>query len=134
MPLSPDIAALERLSLLDVRAEWAKHYGAPPPLRSPDLLRLVLAWRLQATAHGGLDPVTRRKLKRTGPVFAEGLNLGPGTTLTREWQGKTQEVVVEKNGFRWGGDCYPSLSAVALAMTGSRRNGPKFFGLRGNRR
>jgi hypothetical protein len=28
------------------------------------------------------------------------------------------------------GHVYPSLSAVALAMTGSRRNGPQFFGFR----
>jgi hypothetical protein len=126
-----DITTLEALSLVDLRTEWAKHYGPPPSLRSSDLLRLVLAWRLQASAYGSLDAVTRRKLKRSGPVFAQGLDLASGTTLTREWQGKTQEVVIEKNSFRWNGDCYPSLSAVALAMTGSRRNGPRFFGLRG---
>lgn len=129
-----DVTTLETLSLVDLRAEWAKHYGTPPSLRSPDLLRMVLAWRLQASAYGGLDAVTRRKLNRTGPVFAEGLDLERGTTLAREWQGKTHEVVVEKNGFRWNGDSYPSLSAVALAMTGSRRNGPKFFGFRGKGR
>jgi hypothetical protein len=89
-----------------------------------------LAWRLQAKLHGGLDRATRRKLKRNGPVFAEGLNLGPGTRFTRNWQGTTQEVVVEQHGFRWNGGSYPSLSAVALAMTGSRRNGPQFFGFR----
>lgn len=130
MPPEPDIAALESLTLNDLRTEWTKHYGSPPPLRSQDLLRLVLAWRLQASASAGLDAVTRRKLMRTGPVFAEGLDLAPGTMLKRDWQAKTQVVVVEKNGFRWNGNCYPSLSAVALAMTGSRRNGPQFFGLR----
>ena len=67
-------------------------------------------------------------------MFAEGLRLGPGTKLTREWRGQMEEVIVEKNGFRWSGNCYPSLSAVALAMTGTRRNGPKFFGLRGKGR
>ena len=134
MPPAPDTAALEPLSLVQLRGEWSKHFGQAPSLRSPDLLRLVLAWRLQATAHGGLDSRIRRKLVRTGPVFAEGLYLGSGTRLTREWQGQTEEVIVEKNSFRWNGDSYPSLSAVALAMTGTRRNGPKFFGLGARRK
>jgi hypothetical protein len=125
-----NIAALELLTLIELRALWAKEYGAPPLLRSPDLLRMILAWRLQAKLHGGLDRATRRKLKRSGPVFAEGLDLASGTRFARNWQGRTEEVVVEQHGFRWNGSSYPSLSAVALAMTGSRRNGPKFFGLR----
>jgi hypothetical protein len=94
---------------------------------------MIVAWRLQAKLHGGLDRATRRKLKATGPVFAEGVQLGPGTRLTRTWQGRIEEVVVELHGFRWNGSSYPSLSAVALAMSGSRRNGPKFFGLRGKK-
>jgi hypothetical protein len=126
----PDIVALESLSLGELRAEWAKHHGAVPALRSPDLLRLILAWRLQAKAHGGLNVGLRRKLKRRGPALAEGLKLGVGTRLTREWEGRTEDVIVEKNGFRWRGHIYPSLSAIALAMTGTRRNGPRFFGLR----
>jgi hypothetical protein len=126
-----NIAALESLGLRELRAEWAKHYGAAPRLRSPDLLRLILAWRLQAKAHGGLNVDLRRKLKRTGPALTEGLKLGPGTRLIREWDGRTEDIIVEKNGFRWRGASYPSLSAIALAMTGTRRNGPRFFGLRG---
>jgi hypothetical protein len=135
-PVTPfaDVAALERLSLVELRSKWAEHYGAVPALRSPDLLRLILAWRLQAREHGGLDPAIRRKLKRTGPVLAEGLRLGPGTRLIREWDGGKEEILVEKNGFRWLGNSYPSLSAIALAMTGTRRNGPRFFGLRGKSR
>lgn len=37
------IATFEQLPLKELRAEWAKHYGVPP-LRSPDLLRLIFAW------------------------------------------------------------------------------------------
>jgi hypothetical protein len=122
------------MPLVELRRAWARLYGPSPALRSPDLLRLILAWRLQADAHGGLDLATRRKLKRSGPVCAEGLDLGRGTRLTRDWHGRTEEIVVEKSGFRWKNDCYPSLSAVALAMTGTRQNGPRFFGLRGKHR
>ena len=54
----------------------------------------MLAWRLQATAFGGLDRETRRVLARSGPVQAEGLDLGPGTVLRREWRGEIAEVHV----------------------------------------
>lgn len=118
------------MPLKDLRTEWSNRYGSPPPLRSPDLLRLILAWRIQAKAEGGLDRATRRKLKGTGSAVVEGLRLGAGTKLTREWQGITEEVLVETKGFRWRGTLYPSLSAVAMAMTGTRWNGPRFFGLR----
>ena len=57
-------------------------------------------------------------------------SLGIGATLRREWRGRTVEVVVEADGFRWEGRTYPSLSAAATAIAGTRWNGPRFFGLR----
>ena len=86
--------------------------------------------RLQAEELGGLDVDTWRLLSRKGPVQAEGLNLGIGARLTRQWQGRTHEVIVEADGFRWEGQSYKSLSAAATAIAGSRWNGPRFFGLR----
>ncbi len=127
---APDIADLEALDLVALRAVWQASWGPPPKLRSVELLRLMLAWRLQADARGGLDRETRRKLTRKGPVQAEGIGLGIGTVLTREWQGRRVEVVVEQGGFRHEGQLHPSLSAVASAIAGSRWNGPRFFGLR----
>jgi hypothetical protein len=121
---------LEGLDLEGLRAVWRERYGRPPKLRSVELLRLTLAWRLQAEAIGGLDRDTRRKLGRNGPVQAEGLELGAGTILRRDWQGRMIEVVVEADGFRWDGKLFASLSAVATAIAGTRWNGPRFFGLR----
>ena len=124
-------AAVERLETLDLealRVLWRQHGGSRLRLRSPELLRLLLAWRLQAAVHGGLDPETRRRLRRRGRVLAEGLELGVGARLRREWRGRTVEVVVEEDGFRWEERLYPSLSATAIA--GTRWNGPRFFGLR----
>lgn len=94
------------------------------------LLRLSLAWRIQAQAYGGLSPEIRSQLKRKGPVQAEGLTLGAGAKLRREWQGRIVEVEVEEKGFRWDGRLYRSLSAAATAIAGTRWNGPRFFGLR----
>lgn len=125
------LAAIEQMGLEELRVVWARHCGAPiPQLRSVPILRMLLAWRLQCAVHGGLDAETRRTLARSGPVRAEGLSLGIGARLTRNWQGKTHEVVVETDGFRWEGRSYRSLSAVASAIAGSRWNGPRFFGLR----
>jgi hypothetical protein len=41
-----------------------------------------------------------------------------------------QRVSVLDNGFAWNAKTYPSLSQVAFAITGTRWNGPRFFGLR----
>jgi hypothetical protein len=88
---------------------------------------------MQAEVFGDLDHDTRRQLRRKGRVRMEGLELGAGARLQREWQGSVVEVVVEDDGFRWGDRTYRSLSATATAIAGTRWNGPRFFGLRGSR-
>jgi len=132
--ITREVEALGELDLAGLRATWRARYGAPPPLRSVPLLRLMLAWRLQAEAHGGLDRETRRRLKRRGAVEPEGLALGVGARLRREWQGRIVEVEVEANGFRFEGTLYRSLSAAATGIAGTRWNGPRFFGLREKQR
>jgi hypothetical protein len=124
------VTGIEAMDLEALRSLWDRHYGAPPALRSVPILRMLLAWRLQADRHGGLDRETRRALGRKGPARAEGLDLGVGARLTRRWQGREVEVVVEADGFRWEGRLFPSLSAAATAIAGARWNGPRFFGLR----
>ena len=71
-----------------------------------------------------------KALAKTGAVAAEGRHLGIGARLTRNWKGREVEVVVEEQGFRWQDRHYPSLSAAATAIAGTRWNGPRFFGLR----
>jgi Protein of unknown function (DUF2924) len=61
------------------------------------------------------------------------LNIQPGTVLAREWKGRVQRVAVLAHGFAWNGGTYPSLSKVAFVITGTRWNGPRFFGLRDKR-
>lgn len=128
--IEAEVGALARLDLEGLRAFWRARFGPPPPLRSVELLALCLAWRLQAQAQGGLDKDTRRTLARSGPVQAEGLHLGIGTRITRNWKGRSVMVTVEADGFRWDDQLFPSLSAVATAIAGTRWNGPRFFGLR----
>jgi hypothetical protein len=129
-PIEEEVRALAPLDLEGLRARWRRQFGPPPKLRSVDLLRLMLAWRIQADAQGGLDLATRRALRRKTSGMAEGQSHGHGAVLRRIWQGRMIEATVEAEGFRCEGRLYRSLSALALAVTGTRWNGPRFFGLR----
>jgi hypothetical protein len=121
------IAQLAEANLELLREGWERRYGAAPRLRSPDLLRRMLAWRIQAAAAGGLDRVTQRLL--VGDAGPEDL-MAEGTVITREWKGIQHEVEVADGGYLYGGRRWKSLSHVAREITGTRWNGPRFFGLR----
>lgn len=130
LAMEDEVRQLAHLDLEQLRAVWALRFGPAPKLRSVDLLRLMLAWRIQAEACGGLDAATRQALARKGSAEREGQSLGHGAVLRRIWQGRAIEAIVEADGFRFQGKVYRSLSGVAEAATGTRWNGPRFFGLR----
>ena len=65
---------------------------------------------------------------------ASRVKIKPGTRLLREWRGSTHEVLVTDQGFVWDGATYRSLSAIAFAITGTKWNGNRFFGLLPGRR
>ena len=150
-PASPDrmaidieVARLRDLDIVSVRARWRTAFRRPPPEHLPrHLLFRVLAYRLQADHLGDLDNDCRRLLDETATPEAAGKSavtagnrvaeLKPGTILGREWNGTMHRVTVMADGFAWNGMTYPSLSKVALAITGTRWNGPRFFGLRQKR-
>ena len=136
-----EIAHLRGLDLDGLRARWRSLTGRAAPVHLPkSLLLRVLAYRVQAAALGDLDKVTARLLDRIANEARSGkrvevpvpdrAGLKPGTVLVREWEGTPQRVMVLADGFAWNGDTYASLSKVARAITGTRWNGPRFFGLR----
>jgi hypothetical protein len=127
--VTQEVRALEAMDLHGLRGEWRKRYGEPPGMRSRELLARLLAWRIQVDAFGGLDAATLRLLN-SERLPAPKLQLAPGTRLNREWQGRRHEVDVLDKGFRYAGGEYRSLSEVARAITGTRWNGLRFFGLR----
>jgi len=125
------VRSFQTMGLEALRGEWRRRYGVPPKLRSVDLLRRLLAWRVQAQALGGLEARLVRDIRaaakagaRAGPVVDR------GARLAREWKGTLHEVEVVQGGYRYDGRRYRSLSAIARAITGARWNGPRFFGLR----
>jgi len=130
LDVEAQVGALEDLDLHALRDKWRERFGAPPNFRSTGMLRLLLAWRIQAVALGGLDRDTLAALARTGRVVAEGHDLGIGATLRRVWNGEDHVVTVVDKGFEWNGRTFKSLSAAATAIAGTRWNGPRFFGLR----
>lgn len=123
-----DVSALSAMSLPELRSEWERRYGAAPRHRSAELLRRVLAWRIQADVYGGFDAPTRRMLgQHQGEVR---IVAAAGMRLAREWAGRRHEVVVVDGGVLYDEFTYGSLSEVARHITGKRWNGPRFFGLR----
>jgi hypothetical protein len=137
--LAQDLTQLPHLSGDRLNDHLRRLYGVAPParLRRPLLIRAI-AYQLQEKALGGLKPATRRLLasvadastaRRTVQVPAE-RKIKPGTTLLREWHGVQHRLTVLEDGVRFGGQRYRSLSEVARKITGSRRSGPLFFGLK----
>jgi hypothetical protein len=123
------LASLESATLDELRAEWGRRYGAPPRLRSADLMRQVLAWRIQSASEGGLDKGVKRLLH--SDASASRVQLPMGTIIAREWKGVRHEVEVADGGYIHASRRWNSLSEIASAITGTRWNGPRFFGLRG---
>ena len=139
-----EIAHLRGLDLKGLRSRWQSVFQRSPPDHLPrHLLFAIIAYRIQADRFGDLDHETRQVLDRTdsnemGSALSARLvsfdqkrtELTPGTVLVREWDRHSQRVMVMADGFSWNGQTYDSLSKVAYAITGTKWNGPRFFGLR----
>jgi Protein of unknown function (DUF2924) len=142
--LESEIAHLRGLDLKGLRARWQSMFRRQPPSHLPrHLLFAVLAYQLQAEQLGDLALETTRLLKQIGnggttatavQLTAEfdrqRVDLKPGTILMREWKGQSHRIMVVDEGFAWNGKTYDSLSKIACTITGTKWNGPRFFGLR----
>ena len=154
-----EIAALDTLDIGALQSRWRDLYKVPPPFKvRSGFLRRAIAYRLQELVYGGLKPATRRELRRiaeearlrrarsrVGGSPGAGADdtveivrphrkaISPGTRLLREWNGRMESVEVTDDGFVWREKTYRRLSAVAVAITGTKWSGPKFFGLIGKR-
>lgn len=136
-----EIARMRNLDIGELRNHWHTVFRHRAPLHLPrQLIFRILAHRLQSDRLGGLEGECERILdgtttpeasgKRAADLNRRSVSLRPGTVLGREWRGRMQRVAVLADSFAWNGKTYPSLSKVAFAITGTRWNGPKFFGLR----
>jgi hypothetical protein len=153
-----EIEHLRRASLSALREKHREVFQEATQSRHREHLFRRIAWRLQALAEGDLSERARGRahqiardadLRMVAP--RDFFTLGgeriqttqgdrnrrqqdsrlplPGTLLSRKWKGRTILVEVLANGFRYENRHYPSLSAIAVAVTGTRWNGLAFFGL-----
>ena len=143
-PVLARLAALKRMSVKELKAEWEALFAAPAPNNSRGYLELRLAWRIQELSLGGLSRETRKVLDLLADeidgksdrkaIIADPRNPVIGTRLVREWDGVEHTVTVTRDGFEWQGRRFKSLSAAARAISGSNWNGYRFFGLGDARR
>jgi hypothetical protein len=151
-----EVAALQRLTVKQLRAKYAEVFGEQTPAHNKAWLLKRIAWRLQALAEGDLSERARRRaaelacdadLRLNPPLVkpatateepapsrvlhfhADGRLPPPGTVLTRKYKGAVLQVQVLPHGFEYEGEVFTSLSAVAKAITGSHCNGYLFFHL-----
>jgi Protein of unknown function (DUF2924) len=141
-PIIPTLSELSTVGRAELLAIWTATFDQPPTaLRSSrELLASALAWQLQERKFGGLSGATRRKLRvlarahqrktRSPQSLGASANLRPGTVIRKQWRGAEHVVMVLAEGFQHQNKVYGSLSQLAREITGTRWNGPAFFGLR----
>jgi hypothetical protein len=143
-PIPARLAALKTMPAAQLKEQWRELFGTEPPPYNRPFLESRLAYRIQELAYGGLKPETVRRLQQMGEELDGGKvdvrrarhDRKPivGTRLVREWRGTEYTITVLADGFEWQGRPYRSLSAIARAITGTRWNGPLFFGVVNHRR
>jgi DUF2924 family protein len=142
-PADPAVEAeLDRLAVMPIaklRIRYREVFRSDPPTAfGPDLLRRSIAHRIQEKAYGGLSRSAQRLLDQMMKAYAAKPNgkivlprrIKPGSVLVREWKGISHRVMVLADGFAYDGKTFGNLSEIAVLITGTRWNGPRFFGLR----
>ena len=152
--LRQELAGLAHLSVADLRDRYAELFAEATRTGNKVWLRKRIAWRLQALAEGGLSERARRRAEELAndadlrlnapkgkaaeipterttvkqlPAPSDDRLPPPGTILTRPYKGQMVLIQILTGGFAYQGQVYPSLSAVAKAVTGSHTNGFLFF-------
>jgi len=132
--VADELASLDELGSAELRRRWRELTGEPAPQVSPKLLRLALAYELQAREHGGLSRWAQKMLDQVAGGKTRTRTVQAGMRLVREWQGTLYVVTIEADyTVQWNGKSWNSLSEVARAITGTRWSGPAFFGLKQTR-
>jgi hypothetical protein len=142
-PVDPAVEAevdrLVTMPIAQLRVRYREVFRTEPPKAfGPDLLRRSIAYRIQEKAYGGLSRPAQRLLDQLVKAYAAKpggrlelpRRIKPGSGLVRQWKGKSYRVMMLADGFAYDGQTYPSLSEIATLITGTRWNGPRFFGLR----
>jgi hypothetical protein len=134
-----ELVRLATTPIAQLRLRYAQLFRTDPPKAfGPDLLRRSIAHGIQERAYGGLSRSAQRLLDQMMKAYAAKpggrivlpRRIKPGSVLVREWKHKSHRVVVLAEGFEYDGRTFANLSEIAVLITGTRWNGPRFFGLR----
>jgi hypothetical protein len=137
--ISQRLDSLPNLSKAALCELWRKLFKKePPPEIRKDLMLRIVAHRLQEHEFGGLKEISCRRLRQLASTFeadpkavvSNRPRIKPGTRLVRQWKEQVHVVEVEQEGYAYRGSRYENLSEIARLITGTRRSGPLFFGLR----
>jgi hypothetical protein len=138
-----ELDRLPKTPIVELRKRYKELLRTEPPKAfGPDLLRRSIAHMIQEKAYGGLPASAKRLLDQMVKAASAKPNgrlelpqrIKPGSELVRTWNGKTYRVTVTADGFTHAGKTFASLSEIAFAITGTKWNGPRFFGLRASKR
>ena len=155
--IGKEVARMQNMTVPELRVRYAEVFGEETRAGNKAWFVKRIAWRLQSQAEGDLSEralqraaelandadvrMNPPKAKPVATVAALGTKTGtivatgdnrlplPGTTLSREYKGRTLQIKVLPKGFEFEGEVYKSLSAVAKAITGTSWNGFRFFAL-----
>jgi hypothetical protein len=134
-----ELDRLATMPIAQLRVRYREVFRTDPPKAfGPDLLRRSIAHRIQEKAYGGLPCSTQRLLDQMMKTYVAKPNgkivlprrIKAGSVLVREWKGRSHRVMVLADGFAYEGEVYSNLSEIAVLITGTKWNGPRFFGLR----
>lgn len=157
--VAKELAALEKMAATQLRERYAEVFGEESRSGHKEWLIKRIAWRIQANLEGDLSERAKRRaeelandadLRLKAPATLK-LVVAPspaqrqvqtnlanktdkrlppvGSVITRDYDGAKVKVAVRANGLEYAGELYPTLSAVAKAITGSHCNGFLFFKL-----
>lgn len=130
---------IAQLSLPELRKKWAEYWEMAPHARiGRTMLGKSLTYKIREREAGGLPPDIQARLdqliktyKRNPKCFDENRpQIKPGTRLVRVYNGTRYSVLVQAKGYEYKDTMYSSLSNIATEITGTRRNGWEFFGLK----
>ena len=117
-----DIEVFERAAAIE---RWREVFERPPPKHiSPRFMTCILNWETQIRLIGGCNAKTERAIKQIASGKPLPTAAKPGSHLVREWNGRTYQVEVTRDGYVMDGRSYRSLSAIARRITGARWSRP----------
>jgi hypothetical protein len=106
-----------------------------------EILRRRICYKIQKDRFGGMKKIHQNRINKLSQQTSENLTKASklnkykplaGTKIVRVWRGDKYEITAAESGYEYQGQIYNSLTKLATEITGVKRSGPVFFGLKEN--